>query len=587
MNKTWIAALSVLALLVGCVPSPNVVPGAASASPTATASPMPEPTQSPTTTATLVPEPTASPTSIREPVDWVPLEDTDNLALHLSWICAGGKIVDGGLALEAGGDYMTVINTLGPQLSFEQDVGVTATIEVASGDWGAFVLFGALPQGAWWKEIKRLDLGWDGARVNLTFWDGTRDSPRFTQSLPSSVTSSRAQVGLRVEGDQLIVLVDGQQVGKTDDPGLFPDGRAYLGANVPPGGRLVIHDISVETVRGKETSVRVETPAGTGTYAPSVPSLRELADARDVLVGAAVAPGPLRCEAPYAQALAHEFNILTTENAMKFGPIHPAPDRYLFDDADAIVDFAEANDMLVRGHTLVWHQQLPGWVESAKWTREELMAVLRDHITTVVGRYRGRVDVWDVVNEAIDKGRLRETVWKNVIGPEYLDLAFQWAHEADPEALLFYNDYGGEGMNAKSDAIYELVRGMVERGVPIHGVGLQMHVSASSAPASDRVLENMNRLADLGLQVHITELDVRIQGDPTESKLERQARDYGTIAETCLEAKDCTALIIWGFTDRYSWVPASFSGWGSALILDTSYQPKPAYTALQEALKVP
>jgi endo-1,4-beta-xylanase len=321
----------------------------------------------------------------------------------------------------------------------------------------------------------------------------------------------------------------------------------------------------------------------TASAAPE-PSLRELADRRGITIGAAVSASPLRGEPAYADALIRECNILATENAMKFGPIHPQPDRYSFDDADAIVDFAETHDMLVRGHTLVWHNQLPAWVEEGEWTREELTQVLHDHIATVVGRYRGRVHAWDVVNEAVDGGGLRDTVWLRTIGPKYVELAFRWAHEADPDALLFYNDYGGEGMNRKSDAIYELVEDLVERGVPVHGVGLQMHVVVGQAPRPDDVQENMARLADLGLQVHITELDVRIRGDPTELELEAQAGTYREIMETCLGASNCTAFVMWGLTDRHSWIPYFFSGWGSALILDGAYQPKPAYEALQEAL---
>jgi endo-1,4-beta-xylanase len=354
-----------------------------------------------------------------------------------------------------------------------------------------------------------------------------------------------------------------------------------------PTAELLMRDSSVQTGRGQENMVQVETPSDMDISAPSTSSLRELAQVRGIHIGAAVAPGPLRREAPYAQALAHEFSMLTTENALKFGPVHPSLDRYAFDDADDIIVFAEANDMLVRGHTLVWHNQLPSWIEQGEWTREELMTVLEDHISTVVRRYRGRVHAWDVVNEAIDKGSLRDTVWLRTIGPEYLDLAFRWAHEADPGALLFYNDYGGEGINRKSDAIYDLVEGMLERGVPIHGVGLQMHVTASWSPGAVRVLDNMNRLADLGLQVHITELDVRIRGGPSEHDLQRQADIYRETMETCLAARSCTAYVTWGFADRHSWIPGFFSGWGSALIFDETYQPKPAYTALHETLATP
>jgi endo-1,4-beta-xylanase len=516
------------------------------------------------------------------------LESAQSLAQDPSWACVdGAQIVDGELEIAAGGGYLTAVNARGPYVEFEGNVGLSATLEVVSGDWAAFTIFGALPRGAWWQGIKRLDLSWSDGQVGFNFWDGTKKQPEISQSFSAPEASDRAQIGLRKHGDRLIIVVDGVEVGQVDDPGLFPDDRAYLGANVAPNCKLVIYGIGVEAARGQEGAVQVVSPSDTATYVPSSPSLRELAEARGIAIGAAVAPGPLRCDSAYAEALGHEFSFLTTENAIKFGPIHPEPNSYSFADADAIVGFADAHDMLVRGHVLVWHQQLPGWIEEGEWTREELMEVLHDHINTVVGRYRGRVDVWDVVNEAIDKDKLRKTIWQQVIGPDYLDLAFQWAHEADPDALLFYNDYGAEGMNSKSDAVYDLVKGMLDRGVPVHGVGLQMHVASGQTIPAARVLANMDRLADLGLQVHITELDVRIRDEPDEDDLERQAEDYREIMDTCLAAKDCTAFITWGFTDRYSWIPSFRQGWGSALILDETYRPKPAYDALRDALAAP
>ena len=136
--------------------------------------------------------------------------------------------------------------------------------------------------------------------------------------------------------------------------------------------------------------------------------------------------------------------------------------------------------------------QLPAWLTEGTWTRDELIAIIREHITTVVGHYRGRVAAWDVVNEGVgDDGSLRDTIWLRGIGPEYIDMAFRWAHEADPDALLFYNDYAGEGLGTKSDAIYALVQGLLERGVPINGVGLQMHVSLRWSPQPQDVAANM------------------------------------------------------------------------------------------------
>ncbi len=320
---------------------------------------------------------------------------------------------------------------------------------------------------------------------------------------------------------------------------------------------------------------------------PAVPpmSLRSLAQGRGIQIGAAVTARPLHEDAIYAQVFGREFSMLTPENAMKFGVLHPGTDRYDFSDADAIMKFADANAMQVHGHTLVWHEQVPSWLTDVERTRDELIQVLQEHIWTVVGRYRGRVTTWDVVNEAIiGDGSLRDTLWGRGIGPDYIDLPFRWAHEADPQARLFYNDYGGEVLNRKSDAIYDLVQGLQESGTPIQGVGLQTHIGLESPPDVEAFAANMNRLAALGLSVRVSEMDVRIREPITEEKLTAQARLYRDILAACLSAKNCEAFVLWGFTDRYFWIPTAYPGTGAALIFDEYYHPKPAYNALMDAL---
>jgi endo-1,4-beta-xylanase len=553
-----------------------------------TSAPVPE--RATPTLAQVMPTATATLSAAQDTgsVDWVRVDGVENLADDPSWGCQDGiTLRNRGFEVAAEDGYRTVVHAQGPVLAFSGDWSITATLEVLHGEWGALVLFGALPQDAWWEGIQRLDLEWNGQALNAVYWDGSAQQPAASRSFPAPGAPDQVQVGLRREGAQLHMLVEGQEVGQFDDPGMFPNGRSYLGANVPPGAALYIYEIEVGVPRGSEHTLEVQHTSSTGTYVAPAQSLRELAQARGLTIGAAVSATPLRCDPTYAEALRHEFNLVTTENAMKFGPIHPEPGRYAFRNADDIVDTAEAQGMRVRGHTLVWHQQLPSWVEGGEWTREELLEVLHEHIATVVGRYKGRIYAWDVVNEAIDGDTLRDTVWSRVIGPEYIDLAFRWAHEADPDALLFYNDYGGEGINRKSDAIYDLVAGMIERGVPVHGVGLQMHLISGLAPLPGRAAENMERLGALGLQVHVTELDVRIRGVPAQRDLATQARTYQQVAETCLAARNCTALVTWGLTDRYSWVPSRFTGWGSALLLDETYEPKPAYLALADALRGP
>ncbi len=323
--------------------------------------------------------------------------------------------------------------------------------------------------------------------------------------------------------------------------------------------------------------------------------LRTLARERGIEIGAAVNMDALAGEPQYQQVLAREFGMVTAENVTKFGPIHPVRSSYNWAAADAFVSFAERNNMKVRGHTLVWHQQNAAWVTERAWTREALIEVMQEQIASVVGRYKGRVAAWDVVNEAISDGGsdpLRTSVWRTGIGDDYIDIAFRAARAADPSAKLFYNDYSAEGLGTKSDRVYNLVNGLRQRGVPIDGVGMQMHLSARSPLSTSDLKANMKRLADLGLEVQITELDVRIPllpdgSGPDSGDLMLQGEVYDGTMRVCLEADNCTAFVLWGFTDKYSWVPGQFSGWGAALIFDALYQPKLAYTRLAERLQMP
>jgi endo-1,4-beta-xylanase len=320
--------------------------------------------------------------------------------------------------------------------------------------------------------------------------------------------------------------------------------------------------------------------------------LRDLAAQRNIHVGAAVDPSHF-AETAYADTLAREFNQVTAENAMKFDATQPGPTTFTFAQADSIVTFAMAHNMAVRGHTLVWYNQVPRWVTTGSFTAQQLSDVLQNHIKTEVGHFAGHVYAWDVVNEAFNgDGTLRSELWYDtpgigLTGTGYIEQAFRWAHDADPKALLFYNDFSAEGVNAKSDAIYNMVKDFKARGVPIDGVGLQMHWTTATAAISS-MRANIQRLADLGVQVHITELDVRLpvdsSGSATSALLTTQAQIYGSMVSLCLEFPSCTAVQTWGFTDKYSWVPGTFPGNGAALEFDVSYQPKPAYTAMQNAL---
>ena len=310
-------------------------------------------------------------------------------------------------------------------------------------------------------------------------------------------------------------------------------------------------------------------------------TLRSAADGQKMSIGTAVKSRRLREDSQYRETVAREFNSITAEYEMKFRFLQPEQGRFDFTASDELVNFASENDMSVRGHTLVWHIDVPGWIENGNWSRQELLDILETHIKTVVGRYKGQIPVWDVVNEAVgDDGKLRNSFWLQKIGPEYIELAFKWAHEADPNAKLLYNDYRIEEVNKKSNAVYQLVSDLKAKGVPIDGVGFQMHMSEEDPRNFDSVADNMQRLGELGLDVEFTEADVRIRQPATQAELNSQAEIYERIIQTCLDADNCDSVTLWGFTDRYSWVPGFFNGFGDALIFDENYQPKPAYDSI-------
>ena len=325
-------------------------------------------------------------------------------------------------------------------------------------------------------------------------------------------------------------------------------------------------------------------------------TLRERADRAGVLVGAAVEPGLLG-EPAYAATLAREFNMVEAENAMKWGALRPSRTRFDFRPGDRVVAFARRHGMKVRGHCLLWSEYNPAWLEKGGLTPAELRAVLREHITKVMRRYAGRVFAWDVVNESfLADGSVESSVWYDKPGiglagkgTAYIEQAFRWAREADPGALLFYNDYDVEGVNPKSDAVYAMVKDFRARGVPIDGVGLQAHIFDLDARDLATVDENLARFAALGVQIHITEMDVALPVDSegnlvNPADLARQADIYRRVTEACLRQPRCTAFQTWGLTDRYTWIPQYTKGAkGAPLLFDRDYRPKPAYRAVLDA----
>ena len=328
--------------------------------------------------------------------------------------------------------------------------------------------------------------------------------------------------------------------------------------------------------------------SGQSSGAVAVPddSLRALASRVGLRIGTAVNTDVLATNAKYRQITADQFSSVTPENVMKWQVVEPTQGTYDWSAADQLVNFAKANGQLVRGHTLVWQNQLPNWLTTGTHTSAQLRDLLHKHITDEVSHFKGHIWQWDVVNEAFnDDGTMRDTLWLNAMGPRYIADAFRWAHQADPRALLFYNDYNIEGIGAKSDAVFALVKQLRAEGVPINGVGAQGHLDTKYG-FPDQMQQNLQRFGDLGLKVALTEVDVRTTLPVTTPEQLAQNADYSQMLGACLLVRQCISYTVWGFGDAYSWVPGVFAGEGSASIYDESLQPKTQYFALQQVLSL-
>jgi endo-1,4-beta-xylanase len=300
-------------------------------------------------------------------------------------------------------------------------------------------------------------------------------------------------------------------------------------------------------------------------------------------LGAAVNDVMLRTAGPrYIRTLLDHYRSITPEYEMEMSQLEPSRGRFTFAAADRIVAFANRHHMPVRGHTLVWDEMVPGWVQHGDWTRAQLENVLHTYITTVVSHYRGKVEEWDVVNEPLlQNGRMRQSVWERVIGPDYVKLAFRWAHAADPNARLFLNEFGAEWNDPKERALFGLVSGLRSAGVPIGGVGFQAHLLLDAHPPQAELTGVLRRFAGLGLRLEVTELDVRAGGRaPLARRMADEAAIYRTVAASCAAVRACARVTTWGITDAATWIGTA----NRPLPFDTHYRAKPAWFGLRAGL---
>jgi endo-1,4-beta-xylanase len=349
--------------------------------------------------------------------------------------------------------------------------------------------------------------------------------------------------------------------------------------------------------------------------------LRHLARRHRLTLGTAVPASALREDADqgrFTATTAAEFNLIELENDFKPPAIWTGPTEYRFENTDFVLGapgqkgWAQRNKVKVRGHVLVYAQDngytLPQWLRAkeAELSKEQAADLLHTYISTLVGRYRGKIAMWDVVNEAIDDRpngnpfNLRNSLWFRKLGPEFLVLAFKWAHEADPKAELYYNEYGIEGGGPKAQHMLDLAKWLKDQGAPIKGLGLQYHLDARTPFApGDGHYQLVESIRKLKLAYMITEVDVavpvkplpatdpdrgQIPADPADRDL--QAKVYEAVFQMALQSKNCHGINIWGLTDGHSWIPGFSQGRnGAATLFDRDYRPKPAYAAIEALLK--
>ena len=345
-----------------------------------------------------------------------------------------------------------------------------------------------------------------------------------------------------------------------------------------------------------------QTSAGNGQAATGTGSLKAHAAARGLLTGCAVNAKLFREEEAFRKLLTEQYNVVVAENCMKWNMLRPTAETYSFGDADSLVAFAEAHGMKVRGHNFVWHEALPGWFAGTV-NKDNAQKFLVDHIHTVGGRYKGKIHSWDVVNEAIwipdgrADGLRSSSPWFQLLGPGYIDLAFRTAREADPTALLTYNDYSieydSDDEGKKRTAVLALLRRLKADKVPLDALGIQSHLHAVSKEGFSRgVRELIDGANALGLQVFITELDVNDDAVATPDMAERDkivADVYRSYLGTALDGPEVKAVLTWGASDKNTWLnngtkfrkqhPERLQ---RPLPFDPDYAPAPAFFAMRD-----
>jgi len=328
------------------------------------------------------------------------------------------------------------------------------------------------------------------------------------------------------------------------------------------------------------------------------PPLKTLAAKHDIQLGNFAIPSRLG-EAPYVDILTQQFNLALVDNQPNWHftdvDLRPSPTTFNFSRVDQVVNFAVAHHMAIQMHHYIWGEEkwLPDWLKNGNYDKQQLLDIIQNHILTMGRRYAGKVQEWSVVNEAFSRGLHMFGLhdwWADHVGDQsYIDKSFIWARQADPHSKLILNDFDDEGINDVSNAMYAYIKDAKSRGIPIDGIGMQMHIDGTHPPTKDEVVSNMKRFGALGVQVYVTELDVNMSDvqAPDADKDKIEANIYYEMARACIESKVCPSFSILGVTDKETWYNYLGVPNPRPLPFDKNYKPKPAYYSLRNALEQP
>jgi len=485
-----------------------------------------------------------------------------------------------------GGQPNPAINIYGTHIEAASDIAVTAKMQNLHGP-ASVRLYGQLPVIAdeFRVERKSVQATVDGSKLTVSLWDGKKQDPATTQQadIPGDVSDNR-DLTISHQNGKFQFAIAGQQLIEISDSKVVSDGNVWFGFDAT-NTDWFLADLSATGLNGKTfKNVDASTEAITSTITDA---LQQLANKKrpDFTIGAAMALGPAVSDASYAQvALGGQFGAVTPENAMKWQFTEPVRGLYTFQEADALVSLAQRHNMKVQGHTLVFGEANPTWLQQLP--ADQLEQAMVDHIRITVDHFKGKIASWDVVNEPFDDDswdELRPTIFYKAMGASYINKAFIAAHDADPNAQLFMNEYGLEEDGSRWDNFLAMVTKMKQDNVPIDGVGFQAHVYESGDKINPTVLrKHIQQLAAIGVKARISENDVYSEGGST-----NQANEYRDVLNACLAEPNCISWTTWGVSDKYDYFKDDDGSiqTGEDFLWNDKLQPNKAVQAIQSILR--